>query len=494
MASNYVISGTVGNLLREELSAAVRHVIENPDDPVTKGIILNTSRVETRLGRGSLSGALTGSTQFSAQHPLVFGRAGTWKYANINRQLGTDNPPRLDVSTTYPAASDTPQRKAVWLSIGLKWMVGNLTVDELQLLALENGAPVEDFLTQWITDPAKTLAQQMTTDFFGSGDGLLGTCAVSGGTGTGTWSNSATEQTIAISGSSRPFWRGQQVQIYDVGSGLISTAFTVTAVHNCKNSSGYYTICLKPNASITYTVAAGDTIHLAGAYVDGSGSGDNGVAGLGQFFINPHLSTGTKSIHGLQVYNASNTPPWIYPELQSYSDGVSSDRWPTPAVFERAMDDIIDRGLLPPTRWIITRGIRTLWYRTEGQFKVYSVGDGGVMRRADGGIAGPVTITTEGGEAEVIVSGFCPKNTAWGIREDAFVHYAPKGNLAVRFLGQSSLVGSGGMWLPTTYGSSSENAYTTVWQAPFQFYFERGCLAPQNLAKLTNLKEHGDTV
>lgn len=483
MASNYVISGTVGNLLREELSAAVRHVIEDGDDPVTRGIILNTSRVETSLGRGSLSGALTGATQFSAQHPLVFGRAGTWEYANINRLLGVDNPPKLSVSTTYPAASNTPQRKAVWLTIGLKWMVGNLTVDEAQLLALENGAPVEDFLSQWVTDPAKTLQQQMTTDFFNNGTGLLGTW-VSGG----AWSNAATEQVISISGSVRPFWRGQRIQVYDSSATAVhGVAFTVTQVFNFKGSGGYNRIAIQPESATTLTLATGDTFHLYGAY-----TGSLGVSGLGNFWLTPTPGADL-NIHGLNVYTHAGTT-WNYPELTSYWDGVSTDRWPTPAVFERAMDEIMDRGLLPPTRWIITRGIRTLWYRTEGQFKVYNVGEGGVQRKADGGIGGPVTITTEGGEAEVIVSGFSTKNTAWGIREDAFVHYAPRGNLAVRFLGQSSIVGSGGMWLPTTYGSGSENAYSTVWQAPFQFYMERGCLAPQHVAKLTNLKEHADTL
>ena len=51
MAVDTVVGASVLKLLREEMAGMARHIIEDTDDPVTKGIALNSSRVSRKLGR-----------------------------------------------------------------------------------------------------------------------------------------------------------------------------------------------------------------------------------------------------------------------------------------------------------------------------------------------------------------------------------------------------------------------------------------------------------
>lgn len=500
MASNYVVSGPIGQLLRESLSDMWRHVIENDPDPVTTGIVLDSSRVEMTLGRGSISGAKNGSTQFSAQHPLVFGRAGLLQYQNINNLLGNDTPPRLAKSVVYPNATNVPQRQAEWLTIPLKWLVGNLTIDRIQWLALTSGKPVEDFLADWLRDPIELVRVQMTTDFFGDGTGKVGTISVAGTGGAGgDWANTATEQTLTVSSTLRSLWRGQRVYIGNGGAKLFGqasagdgneVAFTITKVFSYAGS-GLKKVNVVPDANLTETVAVGDTLHLVGAW-NGS-TGKYGVQGLENFILDAAAGADI-NIHGLNVYTHSGTV-WNYPELLSYVDSNSGTlRNPTPVLFEKAADEINDRGFEAPTRWIMPRNVRSLYYLNEGTYKVYNTDLGsGVQRGADGGISGNPSITTEKGTVEAIVSAYCPKNTAYGIRPDAFVRYAPKGIDSIQFIAQSELLGNNGspffMSVDTTTGGR-----TTVYEAPFDTFCEWGCLAPQSLAKIADLKGLTDVI
>ena len=165
MANNTVVGASVLKLLREEMSDMARHVIEDNEDPVMRDIVLNSSRVTRTLGR-RVGGATdsAGDSSFEAQHPITFGRAGALKYGDMaaaTSGAGTDitagPPPRLGKSTTYPSATLAAQRSTEWLVVGLKWMQGTLTIHRHQLLALESGSPVEDFLADWLRDPNRLL-------------------------------------------------------------------------------------------------------------------------------------------------------------------------------------------------------------------------------------------------------------------------------------------------------------------------------------------------
>ena len=202
MASNYVVAGSVGRFLHERMSSIGRHIIESMDDPIMRGIALNSERVETTIGRPP-AGTKTDSSEFQAIHPVQFGRSGTIEYAPVGDLLGRDTPPTLSKATTYPSANTVPQRTYDWMTIPLKWMRGNLTIDERQALALEKGEMVEDFLANWLKDPWATIMQQCATDFFGSGYGVVAqlaaavTTVASGGVGTATLTRSV-----------RGLWRG----------------------------------------------------------------------------------------------------------------------------------------------------------------------------------------------------------------------------------------------------------------------------------------------
>jgi len=491
MASNYIVAGTVGKFLREELSANIQHVIESDMDPVTSGIVMNSDRVRTvgSLGRPP-AGTKSGSDQFIAIHPIVFGRAGAIKYAPIATLLGQDSPPQLQLSPAYQNAADVPQREAEWLQVPLKWMLGNLVVDERQLLALQAGNPIGDFLADMVRDPVEIVRQQLTTDFFGNGTGLVATTQ---DFRDDDLQNVGSTDVVQLAGRIRPMWRGQRLNAYDLAGDMHKTALGALVVYQVMklwsySDTAYAKVELRVQgpANAAAVMNDGDTLHIEGGY---DGTTGYGVQGLGNFLVDPAAAADV-TLHGLQLYDVGTTT-WYYPELCSYKDAPAVERWPTPAVFEKAMDAIHDRGYDPPNRWIISRGIRTLWARTEGLFKVYNVGGDGVQRSVDGGINGNVKITTEGGEAEVVCSAFVPKGEAWGIRTDAFVRYAPNGPDAVRFLGQNPLLGNGNLWFPSLNANAE---YTTVFQAPFNFYTEMGCLRPQCIAKLDDLKEFQDVV
>jgi len=494
MAST-IVGGTVLKLLRESMSDIVTHMIEDDEDPVTRGIILNTDRVKTvtSLGR-NVTGSATHSEMFQAIHPIVFGRAGAIKYAALASSLMNDVPPRPSLSPQYPPAVYVPMKQAEWLTIPLKWIQGNLVVDRRQWLALTSGDPVEDFLADWLKDPLMLIRTQLTQDFFGSGVGYV---ASVGGTATiGTSTTNYVE--LPLSSSCRPLWRGQRLWYWDdSASSLLRTAgdtsapaaFEVMAVWSYPNSTNSY-VKIKPVVNVNgtdVTASTADKLFLEGglgAYTSTSSAYGLGVSGLGNFIISP-TATGSVVLHGLTIRDASM---WIHPELISIYDTASSNRWPTPGLFESIIDKVSDRGFPPPTRLITTRGVRTLYYQGEAAFKTYTTElGGGVQRGADGGMTGNMSITTEAGTLEVVVSAFCPRNTAYLVRPDALVRYAPKGIDAIQFIGESELVG-GRMFMV----AHSSNSRVPLFEAPFDFWYEMGCLMPQCLGYVGNLAQFGD--
>ena len=372
---NNVIAGTVGRLLREEMASFARHMIENDPDPVTRGIVLNTGAVRTsaQLGRPP-GGTLAGTTEFQAIHPVEFGRSGAIKYAPIGSAMTASNPPRLALSPTYPTAIGTPQRLSEWLLIPLKWIMGNLTIDHRQWLALTKGTAVEDFLANWLRDPIQLVHQQLTTDFFGNGTGQLGTIYSQ----SSSWSSATTEKTMVVTDTVRPFWRGQRVEIYDAtDSSVEGQIFMITKVFSFTGSTGANTqkIGIIPLNTATFDAESGvDTIHIEGALVGAKTAATKyGVQGLGNFILNPGDATSKDiDLHGLNVFTYSGTV-WNYPELLSYVDvPTGTSRWPTPRIFQIAMDSISDRGFEAPDRWILPRSVRSAIYEVEGLFKTYN--------------------------------------------------------------------------------------------------------------------------
>lgn len=476
MASNYVVAGSVGRFLHERMSSIGRHIIESMDDPIMRGIAMNSERVESTIGRPP-AGTKSDSSEFQAIHPVQFGRSGTIEYAPVGDLLRRDTPPMLSKSTTYPSANTVPQRTYDWMLIPLKWLRGNLTIDERQALSLEKGEMVEDFLANWLTDPWQTIMQQCATDFFGSGYGVVAqlaaavTTVASGATGTATLTRSV-----------RGIWRGMRLTIWDNTSGLPNATrrggangtWVVTAVSNYDDVP---TITIL-NEGTSDDLEIDDHLVLKGAW---DGSVASGVQGMQLFTDN------TAAIHGL-----SKT---TYPELKSYGDDNSgTDREPTPQIFQKAFDRFHDRGFPAPTRVATTRGVRSLYYLNEGLYKAYNTDIAQpVQPIADGGIGGAMKFTNENDITTFEISPFCPAGNAYMYRPDAFIHYAPHGTDSIRFLGSSSLLGGGGgvTFMPSISGDGD---YTTVFEAPFNFWFERGCTAPQSLGRIQDLKELEDVV
>jgi hypothetical protein len=510
MATNTVVGASVLKLLKEEMAGMARHVIEETDDPVTRGIALNSSSVTRTLGRspGGATTSAAGDSAFETIHPLTFGRAGALKYGDMGGAATTGGevtvgpPPRLKKNITYPSATIAPQRNTEWLKIPLKWMQGNLTIHRHQLLALQSGSPVEDFLADWLRDPIEIIHQQSTNDFFGNAGGQIG---VNSAAASAAMSSAGDSAVLTLSSRARPLWRGQIFTICDGAAGDPSTGsgstidqssggpqtrFMITQVFSFTGTLGETKCKVEALDDLdgSITIASGDTMHLWGANDVTSGTElVYGVQGLGNFLLDQTAAGGTNiAIHGLTVRDTLNVD--YYPELFSYIDSPSTDRWPTPSVFEKAMDEISDRGFSAPDRWIVGRGVRTLFYMAEGQYKTYQVGlDSPVQRGADGGITGQAAITTEKGVAEMVVSAYGDRDVAYGVRPDAFVHYAPDGVDAIDFVGDSPLLGNS-MFLV----ARSSDDVTPIYEAPFDFYFERGCLAPQTLAKIGGLTYHSE--
>lgn len=476
--ANGVVGGTVMKLLREEMAGMVHHIMENDPDPVMTGIVLNTSSVKTSSNLGAnLSKSKT--SEFSALHPLVFGRAGAIKYSSLaGVDLTANSPPRLALDNAYPSATLTAQTESELLEIPLKWMQGNLTIHRHQLLALENGNPVEDFVARWLKGPIDSIHQQMTTDFFGSGTGQLGVISAS----SAAMTNVGDSTNLTVTGNVRPFWRGQLVEIFDTGTGLNNGLYMVSRVWSHPQTKITVTCVTAPSSA--FTAAAGDVLHLYGAY-----TGTLGMSGLGNFILDGSSPSADINLHGLNVYTHSGTV-YNYPELFSLVDAPGTNRWPTPSVFELNMDKISDRGFDPPNRWITTRGVRSQFTLTEGLYKTYQTGlNNPSQAGANGGWTGDMRISNEKGDAEFVISAFCPKNTAYGIRTDAFVRYAPKGVDAVQFLYQHPMVGGNTFNVARAASTASP---VPVFEAPFDFWVEMGCVTPQVLVKMGNLYELGD--
>jgi len=307
--------------------------------------------------------------------------------------------------------------------------------------------------------------KQMCSDFFGNGYGAVGQVA------TGATIAAGASGTITIATRRRPIYRNQMINIWNNNSGVPGTTQRGTRwyVLSRTNYGTTITVTLFNASGSSATIATDD--HLTAM---DSWDGTFAVSMLG---LN-YFSDATIALHGL-----SKT---TYPELVSYTDSNSGTlREPTNLLFGKAFSDIYDAGWKPPERGIWPRDVRDLYHHNQGLRVVYNTGiDRQVMNLADGGGRGDTQYTTENGTIEFMVSAYCPKNTIYMIRPDAFVRYAPYGINSLQFVGESMMLG-GGMWLPSI---GSGGNYTTLREAPFRFCVEMGCLAPQTIAKISDVK------
>lgn len=500
MATYTPVGMNVSMLLREEMANMARHMIENDPDPVTSGIVLDSSNVSMNLGR-STTARSTSSPLFEAIHPIQFGRTGLIQYANSGSLGGNDNPPRVDTGVTYPSATSASQRQYEWFKIGLKWLMGTLSLDRKQYLALQKGVAVENFLADWLKDPIEILHQQMTTDFFGNGSGLVGTVISAAANGSSTTLDGINNTMWLTVGRTRPFWRGMRVNLVDAtggplpvktGSGASCCTFEVIRIQGYTGTAGQTKILVQaidePDGS--YTPAVGDTIHLKGAiktdYAQTYAEAKcYGVLGM-QNFILPPTTTAATTYHGLTVHDGT-TNGWVYPELASFVDdpGSGSERFPTPLIFENAADAINDRGFPLPSKFIMGRGVRTLLYQTEGMYKVYQTPMNSAVQNVNAGMTGNVNISTEKSAWDYIISAFIDPDIAYGIRPDAFVKYAPFGVDAIQWVNDAEILGGNRSMFRI---ATSNDQVTTVYEAPFELWYEMGCVTPQSLVKLARLK------
>ena len=471
MAATYtVVPGTLGRFMREEMSNIINEMAENPEDPVLREVVLNTSAVRTvnQMGRPP-AGTKTAASQFQAMHIFEFGEAGLIQYAKMGNTLGSDDaiPPML-AEVTYPDVTQAPQSLPEWALVDLKWIVGTLGIDVLQELALKSSTVVGPWLQRTLAGPLRKVHRQQCRDFFGSGYGTLATVkATTASVGAGA------TQAVTLNHGVRSFARGMRVTMWANNSGVPGGTqrggdWIVTAVHNATTDP---TITLYNASGGAATPTILDHIVLKGAW---DGTTAYGMLGLDNFTDN------TQALHGI-----SKT---TYPELKSVSDSNSGTlRLPTPLLIEKNFDNVFDRGWEPPDRAVTTRGVRTLYYLQQAALLSLNTDAARpVQPIADGGIGGRAQITVEHGVVPIMISAFCPKNTLYLYRLDKLVRYAPGGADMIQFLADSELLGGGGMFLPHVNGSGIP---TTIREAPFNVWGELACLGSQCFGKISDLKE-----
>jgi hypothetical protein len=525
---NGIIYGTIGKLLREELSANIQYVME-VGDPLTRDVVLNTARVESTVGRRP-SGAMDSTAArslFTVQHPLEFGRSGTIKYANPSTALNQARPPIIgNLATTatgpvaFPQASTVPQRATEWVQFGLKWMLGNLVIDDRQMMAMEHGNCLEDFLSKWVKDPAEIIHQQLTTDLL-SPTGGLGRVGVQSGalapevTGQAVYDTAGEKMIVTFVGSVRPFWRGQMLSFIDSTDNAVEGLFVVNNVHSYGATDGTPAVKVGMTTITASTHAPADTDVwiLAGpsTYTDRIA-----CSGFSNWVVDPGAAAdiyfpNTGAVAGgvpdaLLVFDYvdGTYDIWYYPELQSYVDVPTTTRFPVPAIFEKGATIMADRGWSTVKRWAVPRSVRSLWFHNESLYKVYTASlDAPVQTGASGGARGQLYIDTVDGErAEVVSSAFfqeAPSSgmVCWGYDPADLVRYAPNGVEGVQFLGQKSLLGNQ-MFMPTqsivAATAGHDTAFTTLFQAPFSYWTEMSITKPQNIAKMGGFKTLADVV
>lgn len=474
MAATYtVVPGTLGRFMREEMSNIINEMWENPEDPVLREVVLNTSAVRTadQMGRPP-AGTKTGTSQFQAMHIFEFGEAGLIQYAKMGNTLGSDDalPPML-AEVTYPDVTQAPQSLPEWALVDLKWIVGTLGIDVLQELALKSSTVVGPWLQRTLAGPLRKVHRQMCRDFFGSGYGTLATVKAT----TSAVAAGAT-QAVTLNHGVRSFSRGQRVTLWANSGGVPGATqhggdWIVTAVHN-GTTDPTITLYNASGSSATPTIL--DHIVLKGAW---DGTTAFGMLGLDNFTNN------SATLHGL-----SKT---AFPELASVNSSNNGTlRLPTPLLIEKVFDQIYDRGWQPPDRACTTRGVRTLYYVQQAAFLALNADVSRPTQPvADSGNGGPMQITTENGVIPIMLSAFCPKNTLYLYRLDKLVRYAPGGGDMIQFLANSELLGGNGMFLPHVNGSGIP---TTIREAPFNVWGELACMGSQCFGKVSDLKEAAD--
>lgn len=466
-------------ILEEDLSPTVESALVEVD-PIVGRIALNTSDVKTaggKLGR-----------DWEAHHAVKVSQSGTMKWSRPDEATLDPATPVADYMgrsvlfdtsnpITWPSVAETPIAGYVWLTVGLKRVLGSVVIEQTQFDSPKIAKTLVDVAGDIVGDQARLMAEELANYLAGEGAGLIGGWTQDGNDLLNVDGDVITITLNEAFGRSRYFRPGMNLMLY--------TDDAVTAEKLCNDgTSSFYmqvlwvdddqdaiTVNLRFKIQ-TSTVSLDDTVPYYVTRKDcapTAGGANRVPEGLGTLIGNDGNFLG--------LARAAN------PEFQSIVNANGGvDRDLDALLLNQVLAKFEDRGVALPSLIVSTRGVQTRHIYVEAQMKEYNVQS---TQPIDGGWTG-IKYTYGSKVLEWFTSAFIPRNICYLLTLSDFVRYAPEGAAGIRWLREG-----GSLWNRVGVPNQADGTVqATSWlQALYMKYYELACKRPRLHARIEDCLE-----
>lgn len=479
-------------LVREYISPAVRNLEFEDDDPSWN--IMSTMAAETTAGVREIS---SGSypAGYEARYRIKIqsaGRvAGGTFGGNAATNVGIDN--HLFVgqgaNAKYLDPRYTPQRSYVPITMTLKRIKGQITINHEQIEADLMASPLEEVASGFVEDVVKKHRDYVINGLYGDGTPTL--AQVNNVAGYTLQEGVQTKVTID-NGTYARFNMGDLVvfgtdaspRVQIIGAGTLGRGYARVVDIDPKNRQialepepGEGNIALVDNAHImladTYDFTAAST--AAGSLV---------TQGYESLLIDSGVFPGSatpKFSSGLNVTSHSYLKSWVDGSFSSMVD-------PTMEAFTLVLDEMMNINVAPPPVCIAERGIWSLWSQLDKENNSLVLVPQGQTYQAAGGVSGPMMSHMEWKPTKFSSIRVRP-NEVLGINPSTWMKFMPMGNNTVHWVASNGpMANMGSIFLPVNDGMQ----LTELAQANFNAYCEFGCLNPRANFRKIGIKAQRD--
>lgn len=479
--------GIISTIMKEDFPNTVEDLVPFGTDPILQGVFLDGAQVFNKLGRPNyVDNTNVTSAEWAATHKFRLSPGGVLQWANIASTDTNAATNRLLVAgQSFPAATSATQSEYLTMSIPVKMCMGNVAANIKTLKSMDNTDVIFDHVQNMIKDQVKLLKSHLSFAVYGDGTGAIATVAscVTTSTATDDAGDTGYITLSSTDGAIRGFYRNMYIDIYDTAGNTKRNTYPllVTAVDYLNNKIHFVlTGAQAGSADMEDNCIATDVVYIASS----KGYLPNGL----ENFI---ISSGS-------IFGAALT---TYPELSSYipTDHGSTERTLTPEILNKFLDHWADNGIGEmPDLMISSRGVRSAYaYNLKDAYQNQPVAPSAGDIIYDGGFRG-TKYSYENTELKWFVSPYIKtKNALYVLRKKDLKLYAPDGSSKVNwFYSDGGLSDANGIWAPVYNLNTTDNITQSSYliEAPYSLYIQFASTMPQNMGKLTYLKDLSDLV
>lgn len=481
-------------LLRERLGPAQRNLMLPNDDP--RWNVIDTMPAEMEAGRADpVAGDYPAQymAKFDIQVQMGGRVAGGRFTGNTPTMMGKDSHLAMGLAfNNYnldPAL--TPLDSWIQIAMLLKKIRGSIVVDHGQLEARMMTTPIADMATDAVKAAVTKSRQYIVNSSYSDGTGKM--AQINNAAGYTIVETAGGTEIVIDQGTFGRFRIGDLIQagtnanpyVLRTGGGVSGATGLMRVVDlngvgrrlRLQSMPGVGSIVLSDNDVLVLY----ETYEFGGANHAANALAPNGSESL---LLDAGVLPGTVTVRFPTGLNVSD-----YSMLRAFvTDTSATPDDPTMEAFTEILDNMKNAGKELPSAWFAEEGIWTKWNQLDLANNAIVQAPMGQTYMAAGGTAGPV-LTHQESRFTKFSSVCVRENTVEGINPSTWRKFVPMGDRTVQwFYGRGPLSGIQSIFGPILSGTRSVRGA----EAPFDMYFELGCMDPQANFRRIGIKTQRD--